>query len=274
MKAEEILNKLSTDGKLEGFDTRELYSFEGEQYGRENLKRLTQEMYEKKQLSGSSAMKFRMAIEEDERDKRFYPTLTRFRKSNLFRHDFYLLADEFYKMQNKILKEIQTQIEPIFEKDQHLTYDEYIAMIKNSSPQLFKEKYSNTELPGLNEQEVVNYLRYLEVNCPHMNNKDLTKKDFTAILSSITEYDTAQYPDLLGIRKIQQTDLAEQKQVESPILGQNLFPYELLSSKLNTVLSSKQLDCSGKENFEIAYQLFVKQNPKSFINEDDFTMYC
>lgn len=29
-KAEEILNKLNIEGKLEGFDTRELYSFEGE----------------------------------------------------------------------------------------------------------------------------------------------------------------------------------------------------------------------------------------------------
>lgn len=146
-------------------------------------------MYEKKQLSGSSAMKFRMAIEEDERDKRFYPTMTRFRKSNLFRPDFYLLADEFYIMQNKVLKEIASQIEPVFEKDQRLTYDEYIEMIKNSSPQLYKDKYTNSQLPGLSESEITQYMHYLEVNCPHMNNKDLTKKDFMAILTSISEYD-------------------------------------------------------------------------------------
>lgn len=47
-KAESVLNKLNADGKLDGFDTRELYQFEGENYGKENLKKLAQEIIEKR----------------------------------------------------------------------------------------------------------------------------------------------------------------------------------------------------------------------------------
>jgi len=50
-------------------------------------------------------------------------------------------------------------------------------------------------------------MRYLEVNCPYMNNKELSKKDFTNILMALTEYDLSQYPEYLGIRKIKMTDL-------------------------------------------------------------------
>ena len=92
------------------------------------------------------------------------------------------MADEFYKLQDKVLKEITRQIEPAFLKDTQITYDEYCEMIKQSSPQLYTDKYTNSQLPGLNEEEIGIYMRYLDVGCPHMNNKDLTKKDYINIL--------------------------------------------------------------------------------------------
>ena len=106
-KAESVLNKLNADGKLDGFDTRELYQFEGENYGKENLKKLAQEIIEKRQASYAAAKALkRMIVEDEEKDHRLYPTQMRFRKSGLFRPDFYMLNPEFYKLQDIVLKEI------------------------------------------------------------------------------------------------------------------------------------------------------------------------
>lgn len=143
-KAESVLNKLNADGKLDGFDTRELYQFEGENYGKENLKKLAQEIIEKRQASYAAAKALkRMIVEDEEKDHRLYPTQMRFRKSGLFRPDFYLLNPEFYKLQDIVLKEIIRQIEPVFAKDPNITYDEYIEMIKKSSQTLYQQKYTN-----------------------------------------------------------------------------------------------------------------------------------
>ena len=57
------------------------------------------------------------------------------------------------------------------------------------------------------------------------------------------------------------------------MLGLNLFPYEMLSPKLYTVLSAKELDCSGKENFDISYAYLGKLCKHTF-TEDDFVNYC
>lgn len=151
-KAENVLAKLQQDGKLDGFDTRELYQFEGEQFGKEQLKRLAQELYQKRMEK--TAQKYHIQVQEEEKDRRWYPTVQRFKKSNLYRPDFYLLSKEFYHLQNKVLGEISKQIEPFFTKDAKISYEEYMETIKKSSEKLFEEKYSDQNLPGLNREEI------------------------------------------------------------------------------------------------------------------------
>jgi len=85
-----------------------------------------------------------MVIEEEEKDRRWYPTQTRFKKSNLFRPDFYLLSSEFYTLQSKILREIQRQIEPFFASDNQMTYEEYVEQIKEKNPHVYEQKYTNS----------------------------------------------------------------------------------------------------------------------------------
>ncbi|CAL6027965.1 DNA-dependent_ATPase [Hexamita inflata] len=270
VKAQSVITKLNNEGKLDGFDTRELYTFEGENYGKDSLKKLAQEIVDKRQANYQSAQKFKMVVEEEEKDRRLYPTQQRFRKSDLFRPDFYLLSEEFYKLQDKVIREIVRQIEPVFIKDQQITYDEYLEMVRQTAS--LQKVYINPQLPGLTEEECKVYDRYLVVNCPHMNNKEVSKKDFINVMTSLTEYDPTMYPEYLGIRKIQLSDINDQKAVENPVMGDNLFPYEMLNPKIHGVCTSKDLDTTGKENFEIAY-MFYQKTFKGQISEEDFTIY-
>lgn len=152
-------------------------------------------------------------------------------------------------------------------------------MIKKSSQTLYQQKYTNPQLPGLTEEECQTYMRYLNVNCPYMNNKEITKKEYMNILTSICDYDPSAYPEQLGIRRVKLTDLSEQKAVESPVLGENLFPYQMINEKIDFVCKAKDIDLSGDPNYELAYQYYLKtfcQKQSQNINnitEEDFCCY-
>lgn len=122
-------------------------------------------------------------------------------------------------------------------------------------------------------------MRYLNVNCPYMNNKEITKKEYMNILTSICDYDPSAYPEQLGIRRVKLTELSEQKAVESPVLGENLFPYQMINEKIDFVCKAKDIDLSGDPNYELAYQYYLKtfcqkqsQNTSN-ITEEDFCCY-
>lgn len=57
------------------------------------------------------------------------------------------------------------------------------------------------------------------------------------------------------------------------MLGHNLFPYQLLSEKLDNVFTASQIDTTGKENLELAYAYFSKNAKQTQITEDEFISY-
>lgn len=120
-------------------------------------------------------------------------------------------------------------------------------------------------------------MKYLEQKCPYLGGQELAKKDFLNFVTCLADYDVSAFPEFTGVRKIQYADLLEQKKVENPVIGENLFPYEMLNKQDFNVLSAKDIDTSGAEDFEIAY-LYYKQaygkNGVVSVSEEDFATYC
>ncbi|KAH0573425.1 putative DNA-dependent ATPase [Spironucleus salmonicida] len=282
-KASEVINKLASDGKLESFDAKELYKFDGEDFAKHNIKKLTQQMYKEKMAKLEEdrlAKRFypdQEEFQEAKGDKRWYPSMAKFRKNqSLYKPDIYLLDKHFYQLQTKVTNEITKVIEPYFQKNKDVTFEEYIEQIQAKKPEQYQLKYTNIHLPGLTEDEAIQYLSYCEQNCPYINNKEISKKDFTFILQSICDYDPSLYPEDTGVRRIKYITAQEQKEINNPVLGYTLFPMELLSQSDYTILDGKEIDVTGIEDLSLSYDHFISCYTKQQapLDETEYRMYC
>ncbi|CAL6106945.1 DNA-dependent_ATPase [Hexamita inflata] len=271
-KVEEVIKNLGTDGKLEAQDVQGMYEFEGE-----NFKALTEKLMEEKRKSWTYR---RVAAEEmdDEEDDttvvRDYPTDKKFKRSIYFRPDYYLLNEKFYKLQDRVMAEIQGPISQIFNLNQQLTYEAYLTEVR-AGPR--KDLYVNENLPGLNEKQVTDYQKFLEVNCPLLNCQPITKKEFQLIVQCLTDNDFEEKQIENKIRRViydHEFEKYDSAEYTSSPQKQLQYAFGVLppSTKYKIAAPCDFKD-SNEPDYHSSYVLFKSSQPTLQLDEETFITY-
>lgn len=173
----------------------------------------------------------------------------------MYRPVYYLLDEQFYQLQDKVSNKLK-QIEEIFkERPQLENFNQYLDELKANNNEQELSVLTDLELPGLTQDEIKTYKEYLAQNCPLLGQKQLSRKEFQNIVSSLTD------------------DNFEEKQVENHI---RRVIYEWEYSRYSTILKEFTNDPELQQEYSFGLlppsRRYMIQPPQEFkqLDEPDY----